>query len=361
MSIARVIVIVSIMLTILVPVTPLSNNSENVGVHMDFPHARVVVTRVVDGDTIHVSPAICVAGDYRTVVRLADINAPEPGTLEGDVSRNELINLLADYSNIVYLDIANYNRQSGCNSGLVDEYGRIIAVVYVRVNETHILNVNKWMVENNYAVIEDLEDNDFDPGNWSLHLEYPIESEKLPVVKKVVIYSGFIQNATSWGIRVAVTPDQKYLGIAFSEGAPDYTLRVYILDNKGEIVKDYAYSPDKGPSIYANVFRGMLDIAANETGFLVAWTNFTRVVGTTSRSRTVLYSYVPVDGEPTTPMHISHASYQYHPTVTFFIHSNGTRWWIVGYSSQSSSLARYTINLLNETPVYTGKYLLVPL
>ncbi|MEM1618650.1 MAG: thermonuclease family protein [Desulfurococcaceae archaeon] len=354
-------IILSLIMLLLAQPAILLTSSNRVGFHPDFPHARVVVTRVVDGDTVHISPPVCVAGEYRTVVRLADIDAPELNTPEGEEARNALINLLAAYNNTVYLDIANYSRQAGCSSGLVDNYGRIVAVLYVRVNRTHILNVNKWMVDNGYAVIQDFQDDDFDPGKWSLYLEYSVESEKLPTVKKVSIYTGTIQYPTSWGIRVAVTPDKQYLGIAFSEGAPNYTLRVYILNNEGEIVNQYAFSPDKGSLIYANVFRGMIDIAANETGFLVAWTNFTRVVGTTTYFRTVLYSYVPIVGEPTTPMHIYGASYQYHPTVTFFIHSNETRWWVVGHSSQTTAVARYTINLLNETPVYTGRYLLVPL
>ncbi|MEM3924201.1 MAG: hypothetical protein QXZ48_07955, partial [Zestosphaera sp.] len=155
----------------------------------------------------------------------------------------------------------------------------------------------------------------------------------------------------------------EYLGIAFSEGSPSYSLNIIIVDKNGGVVRTYRYGPDKyssdpTQSKYANVFRGMIDIAANETGFLLVWTNFTRRVGTTTRYRTVLYSYVPVnpDLEPTTPQHIFHASYQYHPTVTHYIHQDGSKWWVVGYSSQTSTIGRYTINLLNSTPSYTGKY-----
>jgi len=49
-----------------------------VGIHDDFPHARVVVTEVMDGDTIRISPPVKTAGGYRSVVVLADIDAPEP-------------------------------------------------------------------------------------------------------------------------------------------------------------------------------------------------------------------------------------------------------------------------------------------
>jgi len=142
--------------------------------------------------------------------------------------------------------------------------------------------------------------------------------------------------------------------VAFADYGGDYTLHVRVLNRTGQVVNSYDYSPDKGSSYYANVFRGMLDIAANDTGFLVVWSNYTRVVGTTTYNRTVLYSYVPVSGQPTQPQHIYAASYQYHPLATYFIHSNGTKWWVVGYGGQTTSIANYTLNLLDLTPSYTG-------
>ncbi|MEM1821633.1 MAG: thermonuclease family protein [Zestosphaera sp.] len=349
-----ILVIISLTLTTAIIPKPIKA-SDGVGIHDDFPHARVVVTHVVDGDTIHISPPVYVQGSYRTVVRLADIDAPELNQPGGAEARGALIELLASYGSVVLLDIDK-------SENAVDEYGRVIAVAYVRVDDTTLLNVNKWMVENEYASIEDLE-NDFNPSKWSLYITYEKEKEKLPTIKKIQLYTGYITNATSWGVRVATTPDHKYLGVAFSEGSPSYSLNIIIVDKDGGVVRTYRYGPEKydsdpTQSKYANVFRGMIDIAANETGFLLVWTNFTRRVGTTTRYRTVLYSYVPVDPdlEPTTPQHIFHASYQYHPTVTHYIHQDGSKWWVVGYSSQTSTIGRYTINLLNYIPSYTGKY-----
>ncbi len=338
--------------------TQLVRASGGVGIHDDFPHARVAVTEVIDGDTIRISPPVYVANEYRTVVRFADIDAPELDPPGGAEARETLENLLAQHGGVVYLDI---DKTYG-----VDDYGRVIAVVYVRTNDTTLLNVNKWMVENGYAVIDD-RDNDFDPSKWSLHITYEKEKEKLPTITRVVLYSGFINYGTSWGVKVATTPDKNYLGIAFSEGsAGNYSLNVVILDASGNVVRTYRYGPDKynsdpTQSRYAYVFRGMLDIAANESGFLVVWSNHSRRVGTTTRSYTTLYSYVPInpDLEPTTPTHIYHASYQYHPTATYYVHQDGSKWWIVGYSSQSSTAGRYTINLLNSVPSYTGRYVLV--
>lgn len=248
--------------TLISPIIPLST-SDTVGIHPDFPHAKVVVTRVVDGDTIHIAPAVCVAGSYRTVVRLADIQAPDLDQPSGTGARDALIELLAQHNNTVYLDIANYSLNQGCSSGHVDDYGRIVAVIYVRIDETTLLNVNKWLIENNHANVVNYPD-DFDPNKWSLYVSYHVQNEKLPTITKTTLFTGFIMNATSWGVRVATTPDRNYLGVAFSEGSPDYALNIRIINSNGDIVANHRISD-------SNVWRAMLDIAANETGFLVVW------------------------------------------------------------------------------------------
>jgi endonuclease YncB( thermonuclease family) len=294
---SRIIPIILMAIITLALAIPSTHAGDNIGIHSDFPHARVVVTEVVDGDTVRISPPVNVAGQYRTVVRLADIDAPELNTTEGQWAKGNLTNLLAQYGGVVYLDI---DKSRG-----VDDYGRIIAVVYVRVDESTLLNVNKWLVDNGYAVETDYPDNDFDPSKWSLYINYDVSKEKLPVVNRVVISTGNFNYNASWGVRVAVTPSGEYIGVAFADYGGDYTLHVRVLDRTGQVVNSYDYSPDKGSSYYANVFRGMLDIAANDTGFLVVWSNYTRVVGTTTYNRTALYSYVPISGQPySTTTHI---------------------------------------------------------
>ncbi|MEM1803955.1 MAG: hypothetical protein QXR80_05605, partial [Desulfurococcaceae archaeon] len=276
-------IILSLILLLLAQPAILLTSSNNVGFHLDFPHARVVVTRVVDGDTVHISPPVCVAGEYRTVVRLADINAPELGTPEGETARSALINLLAEGNNIVYLDIANYSRQAGCSSGLVDDYGRIVAVLYVRVNETHILNVNKWMVENNYAVIQDFDNDDFDPDNWSLYLEYPVESEKLPEVTRIPLCENCnIAYNTTWGIRAGLSHDGKHLLVTYSLWG-DWRLVYHMLASDGSIVR-------QGVVDGTNLHVGYSYIASNETGFFVTYRDHS--VGP-HRARFVFIPYDP--------------------------------------------------------------------
>jgi len=127
--------------------------------------ALAVVVRVVDGDTFRAT-ITCVSGafsgrisvgtEYR--VRLADINAPELGTVEGERARRALESLIQGRT--VLLDVDGVD--------VFDRYGRIIAVAYIEYNETHLLNINKWLVEEGHARVWD-HPNEFNPGAWKLH------------------------------------------------------------------------------------------------------------------------------------------------------------------------------------------------
>jgi len=314
----------------------ISTVQATIGIHSDFPHAGVVVTEVMDGDTIRISPPVLVNGTYRSVVRLADIDTPETGTLEGDNAKQALRDLLVQHGGVVYLDI---DKARG-----VDDYGRIIAVVYVRVSATHLLNVNKWLVDNGYASISDYTDNDFDPSKWSLYIEYPVENEKPPVLKRVVLASlpQGVSYGTSWGVRVAVTPDGNYIGVAFSE-YNTYHLWVVILDKYGNIVRSVNLSDvavQYGLANVTNVFRGMLTIAANNSGFLVAWTQYSAVIGSGSpRSRITLFTYIPIDRNQPIPYNISinqffylhNGTYQYHPHALWYCNGSDNCYWIIVY------------------------------
>ena len=129
------------------------------------------VTNVVDGDTIDVfaSSGFGVGTEYR--IRFADINAPELSTFEGQMAKLALQNLLDNKH--VYIDVDDVTTY--------DNYGRVVAVVYLPVNSTHVLNVNYYMVENGYAEIWDFTNNEFNPYAWELY--EPIGAN---ITKKVV-------------------------------------------------------------------------------------------------------------------------------------------------------------------------------
>jgi len=127
--------------------------------------ALAVVVRVVDGDTFRAT-ITCVSGafsgrisvgtEYR--VRLADVNAPELGTVEGERARSALESLIQGRT--VMLDVDGVD--------VFDKYGRIIAVAYIDYNETHLLNINMWLVEEGYARVWD-HPNEFNPETWELY------------------------------------------------------------------------------------------------------------------------------------------------------------------------------------------------
>jgi len=120
--------------------------------------ATASVYRVVDGDTFDAFPV--------GRVRLADVDAPEIGEAGYTEATNALKSLVLNKK--VYLDVDDLN--------VMDRYNRIVCVVYVRNNSTHLMNVNYWLVTNGYAKISDYP-NEFNPYTWTLYVYYPVEWE----------------------------------------------------------------------------------------------------------------------------------------------------------------------------------------
>jgi len=121
------------------------------------------VYRIVDGDTFDAFPV--------GRVRLADVDAPERGEAGYTEAVNALRRLILDRK--VYLDVDDLY--------VMDRYNRIICVVYVRHNSTHLMNVNYWLVANGYVKISDYA-NEFNPYAWSLYVYYPVEWEATTTV-----------------------------------------------------------------------------------------------------------------------------------------------------------------------------------
>jgi endonuclease YncB( thermonuclease family) len=111
---------------------------------------------VIDGDTFDAFPV--------GRVRLADIDAPERGEMGYDVSRSYLTTLIDEKQ--IYLDVDN--------NEMHDPTRRLICMVYVRKNTTHLWNVNQKLVVENYADVKDFTNNEFDPDTWTETVYYPI-------------------------------------------------------------------------------------------------------------------------------------------------------------------------------------------
>ena len=112
-----------------------------------------IVNNIVDGDTIDVSSV--------GRIRLADIDTPEQGEPGDDEATNYISSLI--YQKTVYIDVDDVHG--------TDVYGRIVAVVYVYHDATHLKNVNKALLDSGHAVIWNF-DNEFNPYTWTLLVEY---------------------------------------------------------------------------------------------------------------------------------------------------------------------------------------------
>ena len=113
-----------------------------------------IVTRIVDGDTFDAAPV--------GRIRLADVNTPEVGRLGAREATDHLSSLIRNRR--VYLDVDDLYGN--------DVYGRVVAVVYVRHNATHLLNVDEALLEAGLASVADFP-NEFDPRTWNLYAGYP--------------------------------------------------------------------------------------------------------------------------------------------------------------------------------------------
>jgi micrococcal nuclease len=109
------------------------------------------VAWVIDGDTFNTT-----LGEY---IRLADVDTPERGHKNYSAATRFLLRLIGHGT--VYLDV---DSMFG-----TDKYGRLVCVVYVQWNSTHLLNVNLALLESGLAKVWDCE-NEFSPADWTLYI-----------------------------------------------------------------------------------------------------------------------------------------------------------------------------------------------
>lgn len=145
---------------LLVSVVLVSLVSVGLGFEVD---ATDSVTRVVDGDTFDTSA--------NGRVRLADVDAPERGQTGFDEATDALTGMIGNRE--VFLDIDDKGSTS---------FGRLICVVYVRHNSTHVLNVNRAMVDRGRAAVDDFTNNEFNPSTWTTYTYYPGQSGASPLL-----------------------------------------------------------------------------------------------------------------------------------------------------------------------------------
>ena len=150
------------------------------------------VTRVIDGDTFEIS-----SGER---IRLADVDCPEYYEYGYSQAKDYLTSQIDGKT--VYLDIDDIYR--------TDRYGRLVCVVYVDYDSTHLMNVNKALLDGGYAVISNY-NNEFSPYSWSLYLlkevvPEPTQSPSPSITPTPTptpeLSSGFVEDYITVGIAI---------------------------------------------------------------------------------------------------------------------------------------------------------------
>ena len=116
------------------------------------------VTNIIDGDTFDIA-----TGER---IRLADVDAPEYYE-SGYSQATDYLSSLID-GKTVYLDIDDVYTYDYSGTG-----DRLVCIAYVVHNSTHLLNVNKALLDGDYAVISDFY-NEFNPYLWTLYSLNPV-------------------------------------------------------------------------------------------------------------------------------------------------------------------------------------------
>ena len=131
------------------------------------------VVSVVSGDSLGIEMLI---SDPRTneidSIKLADIDAPSTVTAEGKAAKAYVATLLKNKT--VFLDIEdNITR---CRS----QWGQLICLVYLRDESGQPLwpPVNRIMVDEGYALLDDDADNEFNASAWWGQPSLPLSGEK---------------------------------------------------------------------------------------------------------------------------------------------------------------------------------------
>ena len=139
------------------------------------------VNNIVDGDTFDV----VATNSSQYTIRLADLNASERGQVGYQEAKDYLTSLV--YGKQVYLDIDDVYFWDFRGQG-----NRLVCVTYVEFNSTHVLNINKALVEAGKVEQKDY-DNEFNPATWKLVVpedvlpEFPSELILIPIIMIVSI------------------------------------------------------------------------------------------------------------------------------------------------------------------------------
>lgn len=259
-------------------------------------------TYIVDGDTFDIASV--------GRIRLADINCPEVGEPGADEATQFLESLI--YNKEVYIDIDDIYGTG--------PYGRIIAVVYVYYDDTHLKNVNQALLDAGHAEIMNY-DNEFDPSTWTLLVDYdsgapiwnPIPSERVAEYAHPFSYevnaqdpsgiqSYWVNDTTNFQINDdGLISNKRTLSIG------EHWIEVRAIDPNGNmnsstfkitvqdtIAPGLDHLPSTQYSEFAQTFNYELDVS-DPTGIEVYWINDTSNFQIDENGRITNKTILPID------------------------------------------------------------------
>ena len=138
--------------------------------------ASSIVVRVIDGDTFEATIGR---------IRLADVSAPETYEEGGYEATNALSNLISDRR--VYLQIGEQR-----------SHGRLVCVVYVRLDSSYMVNVNKMLLRSPRFYLDDYP-NEFNPYQWTELILYPTFVEEIKQYE-IILYGTIVASVTALAI-----------------------------------------------------------------------------------------------------------------------------------------------------------------
>lgn len=111
------------------------------------PIKKGIVIKVYDGDTITIASKLPYISSplYRFQVRLSGIDSPELKSKLKEEKEAAMISQKALEKLLLYKTV--YLKEVG-----LEKYGRILSNIYVDNGDKELLFVNKWLLDNKYAI-----------------------------------------------------------------------------------------------------------------------------------------------------------------------------------------------------------------
>ena len=257
--------------------TPISI-STNYGLDSDFPQAIVVVLDfyLPNNNLIvfKVFPPILYDNQYYSNITLVNIEVFSvfTRTLEGYLKTLIGERLLLDIDDVSPYDTAD---------------NALYVVAYMRYNDTHIINLNKYLVDEKYALLKTLTSTEHDPSTWSLYVPYSVKHER-PYTEKDSVLE-YIDLSNSYNIIMDKSRTSDDIGL--------------LIETQGKAIRHTIYHLLNGN--YSVLYSNIENVVESEYGsrdyvfsvwdkgvaFSLMGENVVHYIGFDGSTKTITFSY----------------------------------------------------------------------